>query len=48
VLDVAVDREMQAAAIACHASQATDNPVLRRRLELSGPLDRIRSTTPRR
>ncbi|AVP68536.1 PIG-L deacetylase family protein [Prescottella equi] len=48
VLDVAVDREMQAAAIACHASQATDNPVLRRRLELSGPLDRIRSTTQRR
>lgn len=48
VLDVAVDREMQAAAIACHESQSTDNPVLRRRLDLSGPVDRIRSTTPTR
>ncbi|MCA1007666.1 PIG-L family deacetylase [Rhodococcus hoagii] len=46
VLDVVVDREMQAAAIACHESQSTDNPVLRRRLELSGSIDRIRSTTP--
>lgn len=46
VLDVAVDREMQAAAIECHESQSTDNPVLRRRLELSGPMDRIRVTTP--
>jgi LmbE family N-acetylglucosaminyl deacetylase len=29
-----VDRRAQLEAIACHASQATDNPVMRRRLEL--------------
>ena len=29
-----VDRRAQLAAIECHASQATDNPVMRRRLEL--------------
>lgn len=29
-----VDRAVQGEAIACHRSQATDNPVLRRRLEL--------------
>lgn len=31
-----VDRAVQRRAILCHASQATDNPVLRRRLELLG------------
>jgi LmbE family N-acetylglucosaminyl deacetylase len=33
---VEVDRRRQLAAITCHASQARDNPVLRRRLELQG------------
>jgi len=33
---VAVDRQRQLAAITCHASQAQDNPVLWRRLELQG------------
>jgi LmbE family N-acetylglucosaminyl deacetylase len=41
-LDVVVDRERQLAAIACHASQATDNPVLVRRLALQGPVERVR------
>ena len=34
--DVSVDRARQHRAIACHVSQATDNPVLRRRLALQG------------
>lgn len=46
VVDVEVDRGVQLAAIACHESQATDNPVLVRRLELSGPVDRIRVHAP--
>ena len=33
---VEVDRQRQLAAITCHASQAHDNPVLWRRLELQG------------
>ena len=33
-VDVIVDRSVQLAAIACHESQARDNPVLVRRLEL--------------
>jgi hypothetical protein len=33
---VSVDRARQHRAIACHVSQATDNPVLRRRLALQG------------
>jgi LmbE family N-acetylglucosaminyl deacetylase len=33
---VEVDRQRQLAAITCHASQARDNPVLWRRLELQG------------
>ena len=33
---VAVDRRRQRKAIACHASQSTDNPVLWRRLDLLG------------
>jgi LmbE family N-acetylglucosaminyl deacetylase len=50
-LTIAADRPLQAAAIACHASQSTDNPVLRRRLELLGPNEHLRvlrrSTTQR-
>jgi LmbE family N-acetylglucosaminyl deacetylase len=42
VIEVAVDRAAQLAAIACHESQARDNPVLTRRLELEGPVERIR------
>ncbi len=42
VVDVAVDRSAQRAAIACHESQARDNPVLARRLELEGQVERIR------
>lgn len=41
-VDVLVDRQAQHAAIACHASQADDNPVLRRRLELQGGHERLR------
>ena len=41
-LTVVVDRERQRRAIACHRSQATDNPVLRRRLELTGPTEPLR------
>lgn len=39
---VPVDRDRQARAIVCHGSQATDNPVLWRRLELSGEVDHLR------
>jgi LmbE family N-acetylglucosaminyl deacetylase len=39
---IPVDRERQRGAIACHRSQATDNPVLRRRLELTGPTEPLR------
>jgi LmbE family N-acetylglucosaminyl deacetylase len=41
-LTIAVDRERQRRAIACHRSQSTDNPVLRRRLELTGPTESLR------
>jgi LmbE family N-acetylglucosaminyl deacetylase len=41
-VDVAVDRSAQRAAIACHESQARDNPVLVRRLQLQGSLERVR------
>ncbi|MFZ2177766.1 MAG: PIG-L deacetylase family protein, partial [Rhodococcus sp. (in: high G+C Gram-positive bacteria)] len=41
-MDIAVDRAAQRAAIACHESQAHDNPVLTRRLQLAGPIERIR------
>ena len=40
-LDVEVDRAVQLAAIACHRSQAVDNPILARRLELQGSVERI-------
>jgi LmbE family N-acetylglucosaminyl deacetylase len=39
---IAVDRDRQRQAIACHRSQSTDNPVLRRRLELTGPTESLR------
>jgi N-acetylglucosamine malate deacetylase 2 len=41
-LTVAVDRDRQRRAIACHHSQSTDNPVLHRRLELTGPTEPLR------
>lgn len=41
-LTVAVDRDRQRCAIACHRSQSTDNPVLRRRLELTGGTEPLR------
>jgi len=37
-----VDRGCQHEAIACHASQSTDNPVLRRRLDLQGATESLR------
>jgi LmbE family N-acetylglucosaminyl deacetylase len=40
-IDVEVDRSAQWRAIACHATQARDNPVLRRRLELLGDRERV-------
>jgi LmbE family N-acetylglucosaminyl deacetylase len=40
VLDV--DRDQQQRAIACHASQSSDNPVLRRRLALQGTTESLR------
>jgi LmbE family N-acetylglucosaminyl deacetylase len=41
-LTIAADRDRQLRAIACHRSQSTDNPVLRRRLELTGPTEPLR------
>jgi LmbE family N-acetylglucosaminyl deacetylase len=41
-LTISVDRDRQRRAIACHRSQSTDNPVLRRRLELTGPTEPLR------
>ena len=41
-LTIAVDRDRQRRAIACHRSQSTDNPVLWRRLELTGPTEPLR------
>ncbi len=40
---LAVDRAAQVDAIDCHRSQATDNPVLRRRLELMADQERLRT-----
>ena len=45
-LIVAVDRARQETAIACHASQSTDNPVLWRRLELLGDAEHLRWLSP--
>lgn len=39
---IEVDRGRQHAAISCHATQSTDNPVLRRRLELLGGHEHLR------
>lgn len=43
---VDVDRSRQLAAIACHRSQSTGNPVLWRRLELSGAREVLRWLRP--
>ena len=45
-LVIAVDRHRQRQAIACHASQSADNPVLWRRLELSGAFESLRWLRP--
>jgi LmbE family N-acetylglucosaminyl deacetylase len=45
-LTIVVDRHRQRRAIACHASQATDNPVLWRRLELLGDEEHLRWLLP--
>ena len=45
-LVIAVDRRRQRQAIACHTSQSTDNPVLWRRLELSGAFEPLRWLRP--
>lgn len=41
-LQLTVDRSQQLAAINCHQSQSTDNPVLWRRLELLGDYEHLR------
>jgi LmbE family N-acetylglucosaminyl deacetylase len=46
--DHEVDRSAQMRAIRCHESQARDNPVLHRRLELQGARERLRLVEPRR
>lgn len=46
-LTITVDRDAQHAAIACHATQSTDNPVLRRRLELLGDTEHLRHLRPK-
>ncbi len=45
-LAIEVDRARQRDAIACHASQSTDNPVLWRRLELLGGTEHLRWLAP--
>lgn len=45
-VDVVVDRTAQRQAILCHASQAADNPVLARRLEVQGDVERVRLRGP--
>jgi len=40
-VEVIVDRTVQRDAIACHATQSLDNPVLWRRLELEGDIERF-------
>ena len=45
---VAIDRVRQSDAIACHVSQSAWNPVLHRRLELSGKVEQLRWLTPAR
>jgi len=41
-VELAVDRTRQYAAMACHGSQLTDNPVPHRRIELQGPTEHLR------
>ncbi|MFI4971213.1 MAG: PIG-L deacetylase family protein [Hyphomicrobiales bacterium] len=43
---VTIDRVLQSEAIACHVSQSAWNPVLHRRLELSGEVEHLRWLTP--
>jgi len=45
-LEITVDRAQQRRAIACHASQSTDNPVLWRRLQLLGDREHLRWLRP--
>jgi len=45
-LELTVDRRRQHQAIACHASQSTDNPVLRRRLALMADTESLRWLRP--
>ena len=47
-LVIEVDRRLQREAISCHASQATDNPVLWRRLELLADTESLRWLTSMR
>jgi LmbE family N-acetylglucosaminyl deacetylase len=44
--DIVVDRSAHLRAIACHDSQARDNPVLTRRLALQGDRERVRVRRP--
>ena len=46
VIEIIVERRRQRAAIAAHASQATGNAVLARRLELQGDTERLRLQRP--
>src|SRR4029077_8838089 len=46
VVEIVVDRSAQRAAIACHDSQLTDDPVVLRRLDLEGAVQRIRLGRP--
>ena len=43
---IPVDRTLQSEAIKCHVSQSGSNPVLRRRLELTGDVEYLRWLTP--
>ena len=45
-LELTVDRHRQHQAIACHASQSTDNPVLHRRLALMADTESLRWLRP--
>ncbi len=47
VVDVAVDREGQLAAIRCHRSQLDDGAIVFKRLALQGNIERIRVRRPR-
>lgn len=47
-VDIRVDRRAQLRAIRCHVSQARNNPVLDRRLQLLGDWERVRLQPPSR